>query len=104
MIRVDGTINATGRRSLRGKTRICVHRSKPQICTSSDEYGAYSIDVPEKAKVALVYSGDGLTPTLRAFVTGNGPMQLGNTRVASDAGLAGIARIVQLDLAVKQSQ
>jgi len=82
----------------RPPVHICVHDEPDYGCVDSDEIGAYSIEVPAHSNVALRIEGEGLAPTLRAFVTTDEPIELNNTRVDNEGGLRSVAEGLGVDL------
>lgn len=93
---VTGTVNNLGGRrrvAREGDAEVCVfeHGDLPCVKTRGQS-GAFAIEVPKLAEVALLLRGDKLIPTLRAFVTGDQDMDIGNSRVANELGLSAIAQ------------
>ncbi len=90
-IMVTGHVNGGLFSMSRDPVSVCGHEPADLGCTETDLFGQYAIEAPANTEVALVITGDGLTPTLRVFVTGEEDLELGNTRMANEAGLRSIA-------------
>lgn len=97
MVWAIGTVNNLAGRAARPRgpkdmAQICVHGHAEIACVDTDEKGQYAIEVPAASEVALVFRGEFLTPTLRAFMTTDQNIQLGNSRVPNEKGLSPIAK------------
>lgn len=97
LITITGHINGGLFSMEREPVDICVHAREDLDCVETDELGGYAIEVPAFSQVALVIRGAGLTPTLRVFVTSDAEIDLGNTRVANDVGVTGIAQALGVE-------
>ncbi|MDD9940336.1 MAG: hypothetical protein OXU20_04640 [Myxococcales bacterium] len=94
MVWVTGTVNNLGGRQVRRRedvVEVCVYQQGDLPCRKTGDHGAFAIPVPQHMEAALVFRGDGLTPTLRAFVTADQPIELGNSRVANEVGVTRVA-------------
>ncbi|MGD8859097.1 MAG: hypothetical protein PVI30_03740 [Myxococcales bacterium] len=100
MIWVSGSINRSPGGFVPDKEvkDVCVYGRPELPCAESDSAGVYHVAVPKSSKVALLFKGAGLTPTLRVFMTGGEAMNLGNTRVANDSGFTRIAKALGEEL------
>ena len=84
-------------RPIKNVVDVCVYRDDELPCVETDNVGFYRIAVPRNAQVALLFRGEGLTPTVRPFVTGDEIVMLGNSRVANDKGFDGIAEAIGIE-------
>lgn len=97
MVWVTGTVNNLAGRAVRPRgakdsATICVHGQGDLPCVEADGQGKFAIQVPQHAEVALLFRGEYLTNTLRAFVTTDRTVELGNSRIPNEQGLAPIAK------------
>lgn len=93
MIWISGTVNgAPGGTIARSVTDVCIFERDDLPCAETDMAAVFSIAAPKNAPIALLFKGPKLTPTLRPFVTGKENMNIGNTRVANEAGVMRVAK------------
>jgi len=94
LITIKGTINKNNALISATPTKpvqVCIWRRDDLPCADVGEEGVYEVKAPSKQRIALAIKGGGLWPTLRAIVTGDKDMDLGNTRVVNEKGLKSVA-------------
>lgn len=97
MVWAEGTINNLAGRQFRPHkidVEVCVFEQGDLPCVKTNERGGFAIQVPKHSEVALLFRSDKLIPTIRPFLTGDGPVQLGNSRVANLKGVKGVAELM----------